>query len=210
MSTPQDDAERIRELVERARVGDPLAMDELCRIYRPFLLQVAESVPIWRQFSGKVSSQDVVQEVFLQLWRSKFQNFEWRGRAAFEALLKTAFQRRLIDHCRRLDRNHGRIGNDVSLSGDEDSGVSPSTQVAAVDATPSVDAKNKELWELMQEAPLAAVERTIFWKIEVEGMTSAVVGALLGMPEGTVRSKLADAKKKLRRFLMGKGWELEG
>lgn len=68
---------------------------------------------------------------------------------------------------------------------------------------PDVQAERAELRARLQQAlaTLPERQRTIAVLFEVEGYAHAEIAALLGMPEGTVRSDLFHARRRLRAIL---------
>jgi RNA polymerase sigma-70 factor (ECF subfamily) len=71
----------------------------------------------------------------------------------------------------------------------------------APDATDELARKRlaAKLWAALDELPID--QRVVFVLCEVEQRTSVEVAAIVGAPEGTVRTRLFHAKRKLREAL---------
>lgn len=127
-------------------------------------------------------AEDVVQETFMKLYRTG----AWRGMADEKGYLARVAWRMAVE---RLPRR-GQEGEDAVMDGLVATGSSP--EVEAV--RQSQEARLRRLIamlpeELRQPLVLSAMEE----------MTSREVAAVMGIPEGTVRTRLMRARAELRR-----------
>lgn len=87
------------DLLERARQGDELALDELMRRYGPRLRRWARGrLPVWAR--SIADTQDMVQDTLLRALR-RIDGFEVRGDGALQAYLRQALLNRIREEMRR-------------------------------------------------------------------------------------------------------------
>ncbi|WP_130869380.1 RNA polymerase sigma factor [Intestinimonas massiliensis (ex Afouda et al. 2020)] len=125
-------------------------------------------------------AEDVVQEAFLRLWE-KAPEFE---SPAHERawLLKVA-----VNGCKSRLRSpwHRRTA-------------------PLLDSYPAADPEEQAVLEVIQSLP--PKDRTVLHLYYYEGYQTAEIAAMTGWREGTVRSRLARARDRLRQLLKGE-WE---
>lgn len=125
-------------------------------------------------------AEDVVQEAFLRLWE-KAPEFE---SPAHERawLLKVA-----VNGCKSRLRSpwHRRTA-------------------PLLDSYPAADPEEQAVLEVIQSLP--PKDRTVIHLYYYEGYQTAEIAAMTGWREGTVRSRLARARDRLRQLLKGE-WE---
>jgi RNA polymerase sigma-70 factor, ECF subfamily len=152
--------------------GERAAFDALFRLY---------SAPLrlfLRRFTGCPDfADDVAQETFLQLWR-RHQGFDPERGSLKQYLFGIA--RKQAAH-RRKEWPSGDLG----------------TGTERVAEPVAVDEHTSDLQEAM--ARLEPEERTLLWLREVEGHSYAEMSDILGVPLGTVKSKLFSARAALRQ-----------
>jgi RNA polymerase sigma-70 factor (ECF subfamily) len=87
------------DLLERARQGDELALDELMQRYGPRLRRWARGrLPAWAR--SVADTQDMVQDTLLRTLR-RIESFEVRGEGALQAYLRQALLNRIREEMRR-------------------------------------------------------------------------------------------------------------
>jgi RNA polymerase sigma-70 factor (ECF subfamily) len=129
-------------------------------------------------------AEDAVQEAFLKIFRGAK---TFRGGAAFS----TWTYRILVNTCYdALRRRRSRPAASVA-AGDRE---------AAVAADPGADHPLRLALE-KAVARLKPRHRTVFLLFAVEGFTHGEIARILGIPEGTSKTFLFEAKKKLQRWL---------
>ncbi len=167
-----DDFDRI---VARCRSGDREARRALFERFHPTAYRLAVRM-VGRQDAG-----DVTQEIFLRVFA---------GLAGFQgtADFSTWLYRVAVNECLRHLR--GRSRRPLALT-DE-----PASPAAAPDhVLEQADLLERALDEL--DVPL----RTVFLLREAEGLTYGQIGAVMGVPEGTVASQLNRARGRLQAFV---------
>ena len=136
---------------------------------------------------GEESAWDVVQETFLTLPKALRR---WNGQGA----LRTYIIGIAVNHARHHVRSAARRRRAMDQFSLEPEGGSDSPERAA---------EQQRLSELLLAAldELSYEHRSVFVLCEVEDRNSREVAEILGVPEGTVRTRLFHARQKLRAAL---------
>jgi RNA polymerase sigma-70 factor (ECF subfamily) len=146
---------------------------------------------VWRSLRRLGISEndvaDAVQDVFLVVHR-RLAEFEGRSRVTtwlFAIALRVARDRRRLAHVRR-ERN-------------ADADPDPIDERADV----MRDAERRQAIELLEAIldELSLEQRAVFTLFEIEGMTGEAVADVLGVPLGTVYSRLRLAREAFRKSL---------
>jgi RNA polymerase sigma-70 factor (ECF subfamily) len=164
-------------LIARLRAGDQSAMADLYDGYSGVVYGVA-----LRVLANATAAEDVVQEVFLQLWRHPQVFDANRGRLA--PWLAVIARNRAIDHLRRRpseeDIDELPISTGIDLEGE-------AAQKLAVDKVRGA------LAQLPQEQR-KTLEMAFF-----EGMTHTEIAGKTGEPLGTVKTRIRTGLLALRK-----------
>ncbi len=147
-----------------------------------------------RMTESEEEALDATQEIFLRIWRGLG---GFRGEAKLSTWVFQIAWNYLRWHRRRMGRQHHLLepASDLEL-GDEvlaraaDPGPDPERRAAASDRLARVEAALARLPEH---------HRVILWLRDGEGLGYEAIAAVLDLPIGTVRSRLARARESLRR-----------
>jgi RNA polymerase sigma-70 factor (ECF subfamily) len=164
------------------RSGERCAQQRLyelchCQVYRLMVRMV-----------GVQEAADVTQQVFLQVF-CKIDQFA--GHSKFETWLYRLAVNEALQHLRR-----GRRWKFQALSHEAMGHTEPEKECS-------------EQKELIEQA-LARVDpelRSIFILRQVEGLSYREIAEVVGIPEGTVGSRLNRARRELQQHLADLGWE---
>ena len=183
-----------RELVTSCRTGDPGAFARLVRLHEGMVFNLAA-----RLLGDTEEARDVAQEVFLQVYRM-LGRFEGRSR------LKTWIYRIAVNQCHNRRRFWHRRRRDREQALDE--GLDARAVLSSADGAgrgPYEEALRQERARRVQAAllQLSFEHRSVLVLREVEGLTCEEVGVALGVPEGTVKSRLSRAREAMRLRLRG-------
>lgn len=170
-------------LAARIRAGDAEALAEVFRLYGAVVFGVAR-----RATADRAMAEDVVQEVFCALW-SRPEGFD-AERGSLRAYLCGIAYRRGFDVVRRDTRRVLREQRSEARGGLVDS--SPDADLAEFG---TVEAVRKALERLPDDQ--RQVVELVFWK----GRTNTEIAEDLGIPAGTVKSRLRLARAKLVHWL---------
>lgn len=182
--TKADDADL--ELVERHRLGDPSAFDEIFDRYHRMVFNLA-----LRLAGDPERAADLSQEIFLRIYRHV-------GRFKGRSSLKTWIYRVSINCCRsRLARRRLpiQIPSDPSvdlLDRVRDTSAGPERRAIARDRV-------RQLAAALQELPRPYREAVVLR--DVEELTYVEIARVLDVRLGTVRSRIARGRERLRQKL---------
>jgi RNA polymerase sigma-70 factor (ECF subfamily) len=182
-------------LVAQCRQGDPDAFARLVALHEHMVFNLA-----LRLTGDPEEARDVSQDVFLQVYRM-LSRFE--GRSS----LKTWVYRIVVNQCHNRQRWWKRRRKDRSrpiedLTPADEARLSESSSEAS---NPYEEIRRREQGRMVQAALLAVSfeHRAILLLREVEGLSVEQVAESLGLPQGTVKSRLSRAREALRQKLLG-------
>lgn len=180
-SQPADEA-----LLRAVARGDESALADIYDRYRLILFGL-----ILRILSDRAEAEDVLQEVFLQVWRRAGDFDEARGRGF--TWLVTIARSRALDRL-RASASRGRVATEAAQMPHDESG----------DA--AADAVRSEQSEIVRQAlsELSADQQRALFMAYFEGLTQAEIAARLGDPLGTVKTRIRLGMIKLRGLLREK------
>lgn len=172
------------ELLRRVGRGDRAAFDEFYRRTAPWLV-----VRLRRRCRDAELVAEVMQESYLAAWRAApgYVGDPMGGSPA--GWLWTIAARRLVDAFRRQARQ-----DEVPLTGEPGRATAPAAEDEVLDGIPDA-ALAAALGRLAPE--LRAVLRAMV----LDGLTARETSSLLGVPEGTVKTRVRRARIELRRAL---------
>jgi len=179
------------DLVARTQGGDPRAFDALVRKYSSRLYGL-----VYNMTSNHEDTNDLLQDIFSKAYRS-IKGF--RGKSSFYTWLHTIATNMTINFLKKRSRNYRMSLDDV------DSGVHNDPEF--IELTSGPDARRevnlKELQQRLNEAmmKLSNEHRAVVTMFDIQGMPHAEIGKILGISEGTVRSRLFYAHRQLQNYL---------
>ena len=184
-----------QELVARARRGDESAFEALVtenekRIYN-----------LCRRLTGnQEDAAELTQEAFLNAWRGlgRFQ-----GESSFSTWLYRLATNACIDFLRKEKRRQS-LSMTVSLDDEEEARQVelPDERYAPEGALERAEARRAVAEGLER---LTLEHRQVLVMREIHGLSYAEIGQVLGLEEGTVKSRIARARGALRKVLNGRG-----
>lgn len=179
-SCAEDDA----ALVLRIASGDQQALGQLYDRYADVLLAVG-----LRMLKNQGEAEDLLHDVFVEAWR-KAADFD-PARGSVRAWLVTRTRSRALDRCKSPGRTrscpldgaeHGQVGAHGAHSAEEMNRGDHERLRAAV-------------------ACLTADQRAVMECAYFDGLSSSEIAAHLGIPMGTVKSRMAAGLTRLRALL---------
>ena len=178
-----------QELIERCRGGEINAFEPLVEKYRQRVWRLAYNV-----LRDREEAWDVAQEAFIRAWQA-LPNF--RGQSAFYTWLFRIVMNVAADRARSRAAR-GRAFGTERVPEEEWERV-----IADEGGTPDETAARLEERERITKAlaTLSADHRAIIMLSDLEGLSYREIAEVLGIPMGTVMSRLHNARKKLRGVL---------
>ena len=176
------------DLVQRAKAEDTHAFDQLVMKYSRKLYGL-----IYHMTSNSEDSNDILQDTFSKAYGS-LERF--RGKSTFYTWIYSIAVNMTLNHLKKKKRRSGPSYDDA------DSGIL--NESAFIDqaylANPRRNSNIHELHSKLNEALLKLSEghRSVVKMFDIQGMPHAEISRVLGVSEGTVRSRLYYAHKKLQ------------
>ena len=185
-SRKQDD-----DLVARTQAGDTGAFDELIVKYSPRLYGM-----IYNMTSNHDDTHDMLQDIWAKAFRSIS---TFRGKSAFYTWVYSIAVNMTINFLKKRTRRTHMSLDDVDSSIHHDKDF---VELAAT-TTPVREANLNELQKRLNEAMqrLSHDHRSVVTMFDIQGMPHAEIAKILGISEGTVRSRLFYAHRQLQNFL---------
>jgi RNA polymerase sigma-70 factor (ECF subfamily) len=178
-----------RELLRLSGRGDDEAFKALVDRHAPYLFGIAHGLT-----ANPADAEDMVQETFLAAAQGGY-----RGEAAVRTWLVAILVRRAAMMRRTASR---RGGTHLSLSATPEGSREPAIDVAASGGNASAGAEAKlDLATMLSK--LSDDHRAVIVLRELEGMSYEEMARALGVPRGTIESRLYRAREELRRLYKG-------
>ena len=179
------------QLVELVAQKDAGALEALYGRYGRAAYSLARRI-----LTEETLAQDVVQEVFLSLWRDA-RRFD-AGRGTVATYLLSMTHHRAVDVVRREENLRRWRTSDEGLELEADPKARVEDEVEASERRAEVRSALKDLPETQREALLLAY---------FGGYTQREVATLVGVPLGTVKTRMAAGMRKMRAALSDAGRE---
>jgi RNA polymerase sigma factor (sigma-70 family) len=179
------------QLVELVAQKDAGALEALYERYGRPAYSLARRI-----LTDDTLAQDVVQEVFLSLWRDA-RRFD-AGRGTVATYLLSMTHHRAVDVVRREENLRRWRTSDEGLELEPDPKARVEDEVEASERRTDVRAALAELPAAQREALLLAY---------FGGYTQREVAALVGVPLGTVKTRMAAGMRKMKEVLQEAGRE---
>lgn len=186
---PDDD----RDLMGRVSSGDSEAFARLFDLHSPCALGL-----LVKMLGSRGEAEEVLQEVFLEVWRRAARYDP--GRATVRGWVLLLARSRALDRIRsrraRLGREREVHERETRLQGHAEGPVGTRRL--------EEEERSREIFGALGELPeeqRRAVELAFF-----EGLTHSQIARHLQAPLGTVKSRVLLGMKKLRQALQARGW----
>jgi RNA polymerase sigma-70 factor (ECF subfamily) len=198
MSLDQAAIEESATIIQPTRAHDPRPHERLGTDFpdaaRMRLLYHRHAAALWRYAlrltSDRVRSEDLVQETLLRAWLHP--EISDDSERSARAWLLTVARNMIIDESRS-----SRFRNEVSLH--------ESAEVAGPAGADEADAAVDRVLIAEAFARLSAEHRAVIWRYFYLTWTTAQIAQDLHIPNGTVKSRLHSALRKLRHSLQEMG-----
>jgi len=179
------------ELVQRAREGDTAAFDELVVKYTPKLYGL-----VYHMTSNHDDTNDILQDVFAKAYRALKR---FKGKSAFYTWIYSIATNMTLNFLKKRNRRRAYSLDDVDLAIERDEDFIEATSKS----DPVREANISELQERLNMAmqQLSDDHRAVVTMFDIQGMPHAEIAKIIGVSEGTVRSRLFYAHRQLQTYL---------
>lgn len=185
-----------QRLIEQVQNGDPHAFDALfVRYEQPVRVHLTKLV------RDDVAVDDLLQEVFLRLWTHAHQ---YQGHGKLIGWLRRTATNIALNHLRSMRRRRTQSIEYESDSEDEDDGdLMPGWMIDPKSLSPDEAVQKAEthrrLWSLVDSLP--DHQREVIRMVHEMELDIREIAETLGIPEGTVKSRLHYARSRLAEAL---------
>ena len=162
----------------RARAGDVAAFGALVRRHQERVFRF-----LHRMLDAREEAMELSQDVFVKAWQALP---GWRPEAAFSTWLLQMARNAALDHLRRRQ---------VVRFAPLEEGLEVADEAPGPEARYATRERQAQLERALRR--LAAEHREILLLREVEGLAYGELASVLGIAEGTVKSRLARARSAL-------------
>ncbi len=180
-----------RELLQRAKSGDQEAFGRLVTEHQDRIYALA-----LRMTRDPDDAEELAQEAFFKAWQNLT---DFKEKSAFSTWLYRLTANLCIDFLRREQKRR-------TISLDDVEGESM-WQLPDERYSPECEAERNEMAQELRAGieQLSEEHRRVLILREMDGLTYEEIGTLLGLEQGTVRSRLFRARTALRKILLQRG-----
>ena len=159
--------------------ANPYAQKALIKLFLGFVKSIS-----LRYVTNREESEEILNDVFLKVFNNLH---KYDPTQPFKAWLRTIVVHTAIDYYRKNQKYQLQIDID---------------EIDAVDFNPDIISKisSEEIMTMIQQLPPAY--RMVFTLYVVEGYNHREIADLLNIKEGTSKSNLQDARKKLQKMIL--------
>ena len=175
-------------LLRKAQRGDPEAFEQLITPLEQLIWRIC-----WHYTGNRESAEDCGQETMIRIWRSLD---SYRGDCALESWVYRIAANCCMDYLRKKKRDKSVSMEPMREQGFDPADPSPGTEEQVVAAD-----EQKRLREAITQLPEDQREALIMTQLEKVSYEEAA--KLLGVSEGTIKSRVNRAKARLKEILSG-------
>ncbi len=180
------------ELVARAQAGEVTAFDELVRRHTPRLYAL-----IYHMTSHREDTHDLLQDVFAKAYRSLGR---FRGQSQFYTWLYSIATNMTLNFLKKRNRRARAMSlDDFDAAIERDEEYIALTSPDAPDRRAHLQELQKRLNEALQK--LSEDHRAVVVMYDIQGLPHAEISRIMGVSEGTIRSRLFYAHRQLQTHL---------
>ena len=186
--------EQEAEIIRRVQSGDTDAYEALVTEYQKNVYNLA-----LRMTGNPEDAADMSQEAFIKAYSSLAL---FRGDSKFSVWLYRIVSNVCLDHLRRQSRRQI-----LSLSVEDDEGDEAQIDIPDLSQSPEELLERQLTREAVRRGldSLPPAQRQILLLREIQGLSYEEISAALNIDEGTVKSRIFRARKKLCAFLVSDG-----
>lgn len=176
----------VDDIIRKCTEGDSTSFGLLVKAHQGYAFALA-----FRMLADENEARDVVQESFLRVWRSIGR---YDPTQKFTTWLYAIVSRVCLDKLRSRARTHRLFRRGSEAGFDEDLRDNTDTEKAY---------SNRELAELISHLSdgLSPTQKLVFTLRDLQECTIAEVCTITGLSEGSIKTNLSFARRKIRHLL---------
>ncbi len=185
-----------QDWITRARGGDPTAFGYLVEEHQKKVYNLA-----LRMVTNPDDAAELTQDAFLKAWRSMEQ---FQGDSSFATWMYRLTHNLCIDFLRREQRRK-QAGASFSLDEEHEEGTK--TELPDTHYEPQRRLEQQEVREQIAKGleTLSPEHKEVLLLREINGLSYQEISEMVGVAEGTVKSRIARARLTLRNYLIEQG-----
>lgn len=176
------------KIIDLARQGDEAAFERLVLLYHDRLMGL-----LMRTARDPLLAQELAQQTWIKVWKNLPR---FKRRSSFFTWLYSIATRTALDHFRKIKRR-----NEFPYIDEIKRFDSPSSQQQP-DQTMMRTETQQALERAMDQLPEKL--RMVFMLREIEGLSYKEISQIVHCREGTVMSRIYNARKKMQEHLKGR------
>ncbi len=183
------------QLAILAKKGDREAFEKLVKMHEKFVYAT-----VYFDVKNKDDAYDISQEIFIRVYRSLS---SFRADSAFSSWLYRICKNSTYDFLRKSGKNNALSISELGAEDDEGKQQSFDIPDTSESSNPSDAAEKNELKEVVQKAisKLSNEHKAVIILRDIEGYSYSDIANLLGIEEGTVKSRISRARDILKKLL---------
>ena len=185
---------KLEDLFLLAKKGDGRAFEQIVLQTERAVYSLALSI-----VKKKEDAEDVTQETYLRLWRVAS---ELKLEGSLKLYILKAARNLSLDLIRKNSRRDEIDTVILDSDGEFEIDIADDSPDSRPDASYLRKVEKETVLQSIEELPSAAREMIVLR--DIEGFSYAEIGAMLGIAEGTLKSKLFRARERLRKIILSK------
>ena len=177
-------------LLRRARKGDPDAFEQLMTPLEQRIWRIC-----WHYTGDREAAADCGQDAMVRIWRGLD---SYRGDCAFETWVYRVAANCCLDYLRKKKRDRSE-----SIEPMREKGFDPADPKAGTEEQAVAAEEKEQLRACIARLPEEQQEALVL--TQLEGIPYETAAKMLGVSEGTVKSRVNRAKSKLKEWLSENG-----
>lgn len=185
---------KLDDLFLLAKKGDGTAFEHIVISTEKMIYNLALSLTKCRE-----DAEDIAQETYLRLWRSLP---DYKGESSAKYYILKIARNLAIDLIRKKSKRDEADTVILTSDGEFEPDIVDTDPESRPDEAYIRMLKSETLRKCLDELPNSARELIVLR--DVNGLSYSEIAKMLGVPEGTVKSKLFRARDRLRQIILSK------
>jgi RNA polymerase sigma-70 factor (ECF subfamily) len=191
-----EEARAMAAVAQRALAGDAAAWEQIARVQHKRIYGIC-----YRFTGSPTEAEDLTQDVFLKIYRN-LASFD-AAKGGFNTWVTTLTRNLLVDNYRRTRMDRASESLDEPMSGEDEGGPSKAERLADGGRSQEQHVSGLELRAHIQAAlkQVSPELREAVILRDLEDMDYKEIAEVLGVPQGTVKSRISRGRAELARLL---------